>query len=57
MGVASCVTGYFACQFARLAGLRVIAVACERKHGQRLRAIGVGEFTLFLLVPLNFLPR
>ncbi|GAA5849016.1 hypothetical protein JCM3766R1_005427 [Sporobolomyces carnicolor] len=38
---ASCVTGYFAAQFARLAGLRVIAVACERKHGDRLRAIGI----------------
>ncbi|GAA5911620.1 zinc-binding alcohol dehydrogenase family protein [Sporobolomyces salmoneus] len=38
---ASCVTGYFACQFARLAGLKVIAVVCEKKHGDRLRAIGV----------------
>ncbi|GAA6012170.1 hypothetical protein JCM11491_001772 [Sporobolomyces phaffii] len=38
---ASCVTGYFAAQFARLAGLRVVAVACEKKHGERLRAIGV----------------
>ncbi|GAA5933161.1 zinc-binding alcohol dehydrogenase family protein [Sporobolomyces koalae] len=38
---ASCVTGYFACQFARIAGLRVIAVACEKKHGERLQAIGV----------------
>ncbi|GAA5968803.1 hypothetical protein JCM3765_001270 [Sporobolomyces pararoseus] len=38
---ASCVTGYFAAQFARLAGLKVIAVVCERKHGDRLRNIGV----------------
>lgn len=38
---ASCVTGFFAAQFARLAGLKVIAVVCEKKHGDRLRKIGV----------------
>ncbi|GAA5990145.1 hypothetical protein JCM10908_005842 [Rhodotorula pacifica] len=38
---ASTVTGFFAAQFASLMGVRVIAVACEEKHGDRLRAIGV----------------
>jgi len=38
---ASSVTGFFAAQFARAAGMRVIAVADHNKHGQRLMTIGV----------------
>lgn len=38
---ASSTTGFFAAQFARLAGMRVIAVADVSRHGERLRAIGV----------------
>ena len=36
-------TGYLAAQLARVAGLRVIAVADESKHGDKLRAVGIGE--------------
>lgn len=38
---ASTVTGYFAAQFGKLAGLTVIAVADEKRHGKRLRDIGI----------------
>ena len=39
--IASSVTGYFACQYARLAGLRVIAVADIERHAERLKEAGV----------------
>ncbi|KZT41733.1 oxidoreductase [Sistotremastrum suecicum HHB10207 ss-3] len=35
------VSGHFAAQFARLAGLKVIAVANATKHSSRLKAVGV----------------
>ncbi|KAL8290442.1 hypothetical protein RQP46_002700 [Phenoliferia psychrophenolica] len=41
LAVGSSVTGFFAAQFARLAGLRVIAVADISRHGERLRSAGV----------------
>jgi NADPH:quinone reductase-like Zn-dependent oxidoreductase len=43
---ASSVTGSFAAQFAKAAGMRVIAVADHSRHGQRLMTIGVGESVL-----------
>jgi NADPH:quinone reductase-like Zn-dependent oxidoreductase len=41
-GVSSCV-GFWAAQLALLAGCRVIGVACEAKHGNRLRKAGISE--------------
>jgi hypothetical protein len=57
---ASSVTGFFAAQFARAAGMRVIAVADYNKHGQRLMTIGVGmpsSFPIRISPPLTDLSQ